>query len=85
MSQIPVEHDSGLTYSTPRWVKGLAAFILVLILLGFAATDFVITIVLVLLLGVMVVTGGHGPGRHSSSGSDSGEHTSPIEHGVPHP
>ena len=69
MSQIPVEHDSGLTYSTPRWVKGLAAFILVLILL----------------LGVMVVTGGHGPGRHSSSGSDSGEHTSPIEHGVPHP
>lgn len=68
MSQIPVGHDSGLTYSTPRWVKGLAIFI----------------IVLALLLGIMVVTGEHGPGRHSSSGGNSDGHTSPIEHGVPH-
>ena len=69
MTQMHVQDDSGLSYITPRWVKVLAIFI----------------IVLVLLLGIMIVTGNHGPGRHISSGSDSDGHTSPIEHGVQHP
>ena len=55
-------------YSTPRWVK----------IVG------IIALVLVLLVGIMLLTGvggDHGPGRHIPSGG----HTRPIEHGVQQP
>lgn len=49
-----VGSDGEATISTPRWVK----------VFGFSA------LVLVLLLVIMLLTGagGHGPGRHTSSG-----------------
>ena len=65
-------------YSTPRWVK----------IVG------IIALVLVLLVGIMLLTGvrgDHGPGRHMPSGgagghtqtsSVKGDHTPSIEHGV---
>lgn len=66
--------DSSIdTGSTPRWVKVLG----------------IVALVLVLLFGVMMLTGGlggHGPGRHAPSSSateipapspDRGEHASP--------
>ena len=45
--------------STPRWVKVLG----------------VITIVLILLVGIMLLTGEHGPGRHMP----------PVEHSTQQP
>jgi hypothetical protein len=57
---------------TPRWVK----------LSG------LIALVLVLLVGIVLVTGvggAHGPGRHMPSGGGPGGHTPPIEHGVQRP
>jgi hypothetical protein len=51
-------------YSTPRWVK----------LFGIA------TLILVLLIGIMLLIGEHGPGRHSPL-----NHIPPTEHGEPHP
>lgn len=52
---------------TPRWVKIFAVFAITLILL------FVI-------LTVVSGGGGHSPERHTSP-SDTGGHTSPINHG----
>lgn len=57
-------------YSTPGWVK----------IFG------IILIVLVLLVGIMLITGGdHGPGRHLPSGNHNNnateEHIPPANHG----
>ena len=63
-----VRPDRHSTTSTPRWVKVFG----------------IIALVLVLLFVILLVTGGHGLGRHTSSG-DSGGHTPPssvTEHGV---
>jgi hypothetical protein len=60
--------DRGATTSTPRWVKVFG----------------IIIIVLVLLVGLMLLTGvggDHGPGRHLPSGG-AGGHTQPLAHGV---
>jgi hypothetical protein len=59
--------ERGSTTSTPLWVKVSGA----------------IALVLVLLFVVLMLTGGHGPGRHTGLGG----HTPPSsvkEHGVPH-
>jgi hypothetical protein len=70
---MPQIHDSlnrRSTYSTPRWVKVFG----------------IIALVLVLLIGIMLLSGGeHGPGRHLPPASvtesgDAGGHTPPIEH-----
>jgi hypothetical protein len=65
-------------YSTPRWVK----------IVG------IIALVLVLLVGIMLLTGiggDHGPGRHMPSGGAGGyipsssvleDHSPPLEYGV---
>jgi hypothetical protein len=59
---------------TPRWVKVLG----------------IISLVVVVLLGIMLLSGGHGPWRHMSSGESSGAtpsvsaaeaHTPPMGHG----
>jgi hypothetical protein len=58
-------------YSTPRWVK----------------VSGIIVIVLVLLVGIMLLTGvggDHGPGRHLPPGG-AGGYTPPLEHGVQQP
>jgi len=52
--------DRGSTSSTPRWVKVFG----------------VIALALVLLFVVLMLSGGHGPGRHTLSG-DAGGHTPP--------
>ncbi len=53
MSQTHETPDRGSTYHTPRWVK----------LFG------IIALILVLLIGIMLLTGGdHGPSRHLPSG-----------------
>jgi hypothetical protein len=54
--------DRGSTTATPRWVK-VAGLIALVVLLLF---------VILLLTG-----GGHGPGRHTSSGGSPGGHASP--------
>jgi hypothetical protein len=51
-------------YSTPRWVK----------VFGIA------TLILILLIGIMLLTGNHGPGRHTPL-----NHITPTEHGEQHP
>lgn len=51
MSQTPAKSDGGSPPSTPRWVKVFG----------------IIFIVLVLLVGIIIITGvggPHGPGRH---------------------
>ena len=56
-------------YRTPRWVKVVG----------------IIALVLVLLIGIILVTGiggGHGPGRHLSSGGGPGGSMPSISHGV---
>jgi len=55
---------------TPRWVKVFG----------------IIALVLVLLVVVMIFTGGgsHGPGRHLPSGGADG-HAPPLAHGAPWP
>ena len=71
MSQTHEGPDRGSTPSTPRWVKVFG----------------IIALVLVLLVGIIIITGvggPHGPGRHIPSG-DPGGHTPPIEHGVQQP
>ena len=63
-----VEDNSGakpLTYTTPRWVK----------LLGIAAI-----ILFLLLIAIMMVTGGHNPSRHfpsaeAATATEHGEHS----------
>ena len=72
MSQTHEGPDRGSTASTPpstpRWVKVFA----------------IIVIVLVLLIGIMLLTGvggEHGPGRHMPSGGPGG-YPPPIAHGV---
>lgn len=47
-----VEPGYGSTTRTPRWVKVFG----------------IIVIVLVLLVGIMMLSGGHGPGAHAPSG-----------------
>ncbi|MCI0711270.1 MAG: hypothetical protein L0154_14025 [Chloroflexi bacterium] len=76
MSQLDT-NEREANYRTPRWVKILGVFILVLILL----------------VGIMIVAdrrGEHGPGRHApSNNSDTQpsniiqEHVPPIEHERP--
>ncbi|MCL4294434.1 MAG: hypothetical protein KJ077_01830 [Anaerolineae bacterium] len=66
-----VRPDHGLPPSTPRWVKVFG----------------IIIIVVVLLVGIILITGvggPHGPGRHIPSG-DPGGPTPPIEQGVQQP
>lgn len=58
-------------YSTPRWVKVFGA----------------IAVVLILLAGIILITGvggPHGPFRHTSSG-DAGGNIPPIQHQVQQP
>ncbi len=81
MSQPRVEPDRETITSTPpktpRWVK----------------VSGIIVIVLILLVGVMTLTGAggeHNPGRHIppasvTESSDAGGHTPPIEHGTQQP
>lgn len=70
MSHTPNEHSLSSSPSTPRWVK----------LFG------IIALVLVLLVGVMLLSGGeHGPGRHMPSASATEVHTPPIDHQGQHP
>jgi hypothetical protein len=61
MSQPRVEPDQesslGTPPSMPRWVKVLG----------------IITLILVLLVGIMLLTGEHGPGRHAPSAGAVGE------------
>ena len=64
-----VEPDPGSPPNTPRWVKVFGIITAILVLL------FVI---------VMLLPGGHGPGRHVPSG-DTGDHTPPIEQVVHQP
>jgi hypothetical protein len=54
-----LEPDRGSTAGTPRWVKAFGA----------------IALILVLLVGVLLLTGGgnHGPGRHTGSGETGGQ------------
>jgi hypothetical protein len=52
---------------TPRWVK----------------VSIVITIVLVVLVGALLLTGGHGPSRHSPSNNDDNGHKPAIQHEMP--
>lgn len=52
---------------TPRWVK----------------VSVIITIVLVLLIGALLLTGGHGPSRHSPSDKDDNGHKPAIQHENP--
>jgi hypothetical protein len=44
---------------TPRWVK----------LSG------IMVVIVILLVGIILLTGGHGPGRHMQPGGDSGKQT----------
>jgi hypothetical protein len=60
-----VTHDHGSTAGTPRWVKMFGTVVAVLVLL---------LVVLLLLRGGPL--GGHGPGRHSSSGDVGGQTSS---------
>ena len=75
MSQTHMEPDRGSPPSTPRWVKVFG----------------IIALALVLLLGIMLLSGGeHGPGRHIppvsvTESSDASGHTSPIEHSTQQP
>lgn len=74
MSQPLIETDRKLnnyrrSSSTPRWVK----------------VFLVITIIVALLVGIMVLTDGHGPSRHSPSENDSTGHKSPLQHEMPLP
>jgi hypothetical protein len=55
--------DRGSTTSRPRWVNVLG----------------IIAIVLVLLAGILLLTGEHGPGRHMPSG-DAGGNTPTVQH-----
>jgi hypothetical protein len=67
MSQTQLEPDRGSAPGTPRWVKVFG----------------IIALVAVLLVVIMLLTGGHGPGRHTSGGL--GGHTPPssvTHHGV---
>ena len=64
----------GSTTGTPRWVKVIG----------------VIAITLVLLFGILLLTGGpdrHGPGRHMPSGGGGGQtpHAGVIDHGLQQP
>lgn len=78
MSQTQMQPNRGSTTSSPpplpRWVKVFG----------------IIALVLVLLVGVIMLTGGgeHGPSRHTPPATvsvpesgDPGGHTPPIEHG----
>jgi hypothetical protein len=65
-----VRPDLGWTTGTPRWVKVFG----------------IIALVAVVLVVIMLLTGGHGPGRHTSGGL--GGHTPPssgTDNGVPKP
>ena len=74
------EHDHGASDNTPRWVKMFGTIALVLVLL-FVALQ-------------VIGGGGHGPGRHVSSGdatsdappaSVTEDHPAPVEHGGQRP
>lgn len=76
MSQNHAAPDGGPTYSTPRWVKAFG----------------IIALALVVLVGVMLLSGGeHGPGRHMPSSGAGGNTPASVtqeptsQHGVQHP
>jgi ABC-type transporter Mla subunit MlaD len=70
MSQTNNEQRLPSSPGTPRWVK----------LFG------IIALILVLLVGVMLLSGGeHGPGRHMPSVSVTEVHTPPVGHPGQHP
>lgn len=70
MSQTHNEQSLPASPNTPRWVK----------LFG------IIALILVLLVGVMLLSGGeHGPGRHMPSASVTEVHTPPVNHQGQHP
>jgi hypothetical protein len=62
MSRTQAGSDVTQTYSTPRWVK----------------VSGLIALLLVLLVGFLLLTGGHGPGRHAPA-------PAPTEHVVRRP
>jgi hypothetical protein len=77
MADPPSDPDTGLgpdresTTATPRWVKVFG----------------VIAFVAVLLFVILLLTGGHGPGRHTSPGDRDGHAalSSVTEHGLQQP
>lgn len=77
MSQPHSDLDQSPVYRTPRWVKWSA----------------VITLIAVLLLAIILLTGEHGPGRHMRSVGQDGmsaatvipDHASAVEHGAGQP
>ncbi len=77
MLQPHSELDQSSVYRTPRWVKWSA----------------VVTLIAVLLLAIILLTGEHGPGRHMASvGHDSTsaatvipDHAPAVTHGAGQP
>jgi hypothetical protein len=70
MSQTHNEHNLQLSPGTPRWVKVFG----------------IIVLVLVLLVGVMLLSGGeHSPERHSPSADVTESHMPPVDHQGQHP
>jgi TRAP-type C4-dicarboxylate transport system permease small subunit len=66
MSHTPNEHSLPSSLSTPRWVKVLG----------------IIALVLALLVGIMLLSGGeHSASRHMSPASTTDTHTPPMQHG----
>jgi hypothetical protein len=61
--------DRRSTTGTPRWVKVFG----------------IVALVLVLLFLVLLLTGNHGPGRHSSGGGRDTASRSSVEHGLQQP
>jgi hypothetical protein len=51
----PPRQSDAKPHTAPRWVKVMA----------------IVAIVAVLLVGILLLTGGHGPGRHSGAGGDT--------------
>jgi hypothetical protein len=56
--------DRGAPPSTPGWVKAFG----------------IIALVLAILVGILLLSGEHGPGRHMQPASTTAEHT-PMQHG----
>jgi hypothetical protein len=77
MSKTPLEVNQSSVYRTPRWVKWFG----------------IVTLIAIVLLAVIILTGDHGPGRHMPSAGQNGTsvetthpgHGSPVEHGTTQP